>query len=300
MYQQQQQYPGYPQQYPQMMPAITCPRCRTTRPEGITCPACGLLAGHTGTSWQLAGVGRRFAGALLWGAIPVVAVIATIIVIAMMLSSGNDYYEDELTTGMVWAMVVTFMSPFIAYWVWWFMLAPEGQTPIKRLLGMRVVTASGAPAGVGPMLLRSIIGQHVIGYIVPLYGLVNALWLLWDRDRQCLHDKVASTYVVLAEPVAVQSGDQQSAGFYGQQPQAAPQGYGQQGHGYNQPQGYAQQPQQVYGGQQPSPQSWAAPAYATPQAQPALQTQAARFCRTCGGGLAADARFCAVCGTPAA
>jgi uncharacterized RDD family membrane protein YckC len=36
--------------------------------------------------------------------------------------------------------------------------------------------------------------------VVPLAGslfsLLNALWLTWDRRRQCLHDKAARTIVV--------------------------------------------------------------------------------------------------------
>ena len=33
-----------------------------------------------------------------------------------------------------------------------------------------------------------------------LFGLLNSLWLLWDKpNRQCLHDKVAGTVVVKTE-----------------------------------------------------------------------------------------------------
>lgn len=292
----QQPYPGY-QQYQQAPPAITCPRCSAPRADGVTCSVCGLLAGFTGQSWQLASAGRRFAGALLFSAVPFVAAMAAVFVLVAMLSSNDAYYQDEFTTGMFWAMTVTFMAPFVAYWVWWFMLAPEGQSPIKRMLGMRVVTASGAPAGVGPMLLRSLVGQHIITWIVPFYGLVNTLWLLWDKDRQCLHDKIASTYVVLAEPVFVESGSQrpQPYGFAGQQRYD-----GQPGRSYGQPsygqRGYDSQPVLGQPAPQQNPQTWAAPAYAAPQS--ASETQASRFCRTCGNGLLADARFCAVCGTP--
>ena len=42
--------------------------------------------------------------------------------------------------------------------------------------------------------------------LVPLagsiYGLLDTLWLLWDRRRQCLHDKAAHTVVVKTSTAA--------------------------------------------------------------------------------------------------
>jgi uncharacterized RDD family membrane protein YckC len=32
--------------------------------------------------------------------------------------------------------------------------------------------------------------------LVSVLGLLDVIWCLWDEERQCLHDKVASTLVV--------------------------------------------------------------------------------------------------------
>jgi hypothetical protein len=65
------------------------------------------------------------------------------------------------------------------------------------------------------------------------------LWLLWDRQRQCLHDKAARTVVVktrgytpaYGQPGYGQPGSHGQPGSYGQ-----PSGYGQPG-SYGQPPG---------------------------------------------------------------
>jgi uncharacterized RDD family membrane protein YckC len=67
----------------------------------------------------------------------------------------------------------------------------------KLAAGIRVVRSSDPRCGIG-------IGQSAWRYlamsvlrVLPLVGLLDNLWLLWDRPlRQCLHDKLAATIVV--------------------------------------------------------------------------------------------------------
>ena len=47
------------------------------------------------------------------------------------------------------------------------------------------------------MFLRGLVGI-ALGFI-PFY--LDDLWILWDKDTQTLHDKVASTVVVKAQRV---------------------------------------------------------------------------------------------------
>ena len=39
-------------------------------------------------------------------------------------------------------------------------------------------------------------GAGNVPYVGGVYSLVDALWLLWDPRRQCLHDKLPGTVVV--------------------------------------------------------------------------------------------------------
>ena len=87
---------------------------------------------------------------------------------------------------------ITFLYDSVQHGLW-------GQTLGKRALGTRVVSArdrskisGGTAAGRAAM--------YTLVPLVPLvgsvYGLLDSLWLLWDRRRQCLHDKAAHTIVV--------------------------------------------------------------------------------------------------------
>ncbi len=73
-----------------------------------------------------------------------------------------------------------------------FVGAARGQTLGMRALGVRVVSADGAGAiGYGRAFVRWITGYLSM---IPLF--LGFLWMLWDREKQCWHDKFASTYVV--------------------------------------------------------------------------------------------------------
>ena len=84
-----------------------------------------------------------------------------------------------------------------------------GATPGKMAVGT-VVRRVGGPGKltVVDALKRQLIDiATTIGSLVPLLGLfapvvrfLDPAWLLWDPKRQCLHDKVADTVVVLRNP----------------------------------------------------------------------------------------------------
>ena len=76
----------------------------------------------------------------------------------------------------------------------------SGQTLGKRALGIRVIDfQTGGPIGFGRGVVRYI-GKIVSG--IPLA--LGFLWMLWDREKQTWHDKIATTVVVptSAYPVA--------------------------------------------------------------------------------------------------
>lgn len=73
----------------------------------------------------------------------------------------------------------------------------NGQTIGKRAMGIRVVPVAGGPMTFGQGLMRDGVGKALLG-IIPLYTIVDLLLPLADQQRQAIHDKVGSTYVVLA------------------------------------------------------------------------------------------------------
>ena len=93
-----------------------------------------------------------------------------------------------------------FAGFLIGWVVWWCICAVNGQSPAKQMLGMYVIRQDGTRAGFGTMCLRQLVLKGLIGQILGaitlgIYSLLAALWCTWDRDHQCLWDKMGSTYV---------------------------------------------------------------------------------------------------------
>ena len=157
-------------------------------------------------------------------------------------SSGEDFLYTLIGLAVTWSYY-TFLEG-----------GRSGQTIGKKALSIRVVRQeTGGPIGYGRALGRNAV-RGLPGYI-PILGLfwvlIDNLWMLWDREKQTLHDKATKTLVVpvAAYPIQQDYSGQQSYG----QPQ---QGYGQQ-QGYGPPPGTPppQQPppQQPPGGYNPNP-----------------------------------------------
>ncbi len=90
--------------------------------------------------------------------------------------------------------ILVFLTLFIGWVIWWFIVAPRGQNPGKAVVRIRVIKADGRAARTGFMFLRGLAGI-VLG-VLPFY--LDDIWILWDKDSQCLHDKLADTVVVKA------------------------------------------------------------------------------------------------------
>jgi hypothetical protein len=90
--------------------------------------------------------------------------------------------------------ILLFLTLGIGWVIWWFIVAPRGQNPGKAVVGLRVIRTDGRAVSTGYMFLRGLLGI-ALGFI-PLY--LDDLWILWDKDAQTLHDKVAGTVVVQA------------------------------------------------------------------------------------------------------
>jgi uncharacterized RDD family membrane protein YckC len=78
----------------------------------------------------------------------------------------------------------------------------SGQTIGKRALSIRVIhQQTGGSIGYTRALGRNAV--RTLPSLIPIvnwfWGLLDALWMLWDREKQTLHDKAAGTLVV---PVA--------------------------------------------------------------------------------------------------
>jgi uncharacterized RDD family membrane protein YckC len=82
----------------------------------------------------------------------------------------------------------------IGWLIWLIFTSKQGQSPGKKLLGMRVVSiTSGSALSHGNTFLRDFFLKGFIGGAT--LGLAY-LWLLWDPKRQALYDKLLTATVV--------------------------------------------------------------------------------------------------------
>ncbi len=88
---------------------------------------------------------------------------------------------DDLGLSFGWMAI--YFTAFVALW--------SGHTPGKRALGIRIVRLSGQP------ISWWIAFERFGGYGASVFtGMLGFFEMLWDANRQALHDKVARTVVV--------------------------------------------------------------------------------------------------------
>ncbi len=110
-------------------------------------------------------------------------------------TSGVNPLADSAYTNFLLATIVANIAVYLVYEG--LMLKFVGATLGKLICGLRVRSERGdgqlswgqALGRVGIMVLPAMVTCY-------LWNLVDSLWCLWDRRRQCLHDKVAKTIVV--------------------------------------------------------------------------------------------------------
>jgi hypothetical protein len=88
---------------------------------------------------------------------------------------------DDL--GLSFGWMALYFTGFLALW--------QGQTPGKRLAGIRVMRLGGEKITFWAAF------ERYGGYAASVFtGLLGFAQILWDRNRQALHDKIVETVVV--------------------------------------------------------------------------------------------------------
>lgn len=170
-------------------------------------------------------------------------------------SSGKRFVAYLLEIALV------MVTCAIGWLIWALIVFGRGQTPAKQIMGMRVANMTTLTrSGWGRTFVREVIAKGLIGIFLG-WLIVPYFWLLWDKNRQQLWDKMVDT-VVVDDPNGLVTDVPPGGGQYGQQSQYLQQpgqqyqlpasqqpgawdqqqgGYGQQGGGYGQYGGYGQQ-----------------------------------------------------------
>jgi hypothetical protein len=88
---------------------------------------------------------------------------------------------DDLGLGFGWAAF--YFTMFTALW--------HGQTPGKKVLGIKVLQLDGTPLSIWDSFGRY--GGYVAGLATGLLGFAQ---VFWDPNRQTIHDKISATIVI--------------------------------------------------------------------------------------------------------
>ncbi len=154
-----------------------------------------------------------------------IAILGGIIgVIMALVAVGTDGLE-KIGDGDGWGAILVIVIPplllIVGFWIFILnMIARDGQSPGKKVLKVRIVTADGSDWGWGSTLVREILSKFIIVWLISgvigwilssatnsdtsgIAGLIVSLalfiWIVLDEKNQTLHDKIASTYVVKVE-----------------------------------------------------------------------------------------------------
>jgi uncharacterized RDD family membrane protein YckC len=94
--------------------------------------------------------------------------------------------------------VLVVVTLFIGWLIWAAIIAGNGQTPAKKILGQRVVKGDGsAPVGFATMLfMRGLIAGFIASIAITLTLGILLLMPFWDKRNQNIWDKVSGTLVV--------------------------------------------------------------------------------------------------------
>lgn len=147
--------------------------------------------------WNLASRGKRLLGSILDWSVLVFSLVPGYACLAWSQGNGNQQVLSAI------GIIVLFVSVGFMIGVFWWMAVATGQSPGKRILGMRVVRLhhDGIPGFVPGVLIRQWVFTTVvlssffccpIGFL--FYG-IDSLMIFGER-QQCLHDLLASTIVV--------------------------------------------------------------------------------------------------------
>ncbi len=145
---------------------------------------------------------------------PVLAVTEQAIARTLALPVAESNRKVAPLSNFFWSAAL--VAPLIVTSWQFLLLAKTGSTLPKRWFGVRIVTAAGKPPGVRRILVREAVGcwglPLALAYLLWRYTSVPNLsilaglsWLMvlgegmsarFHRQRRCLHDRLAGTYVV--------------------------------------------------------------------------------------------------------
>lgn len=125
--------------------------------------------------------------------------VYVIVAILILGSADGEFTSDDPTQlfrfgarAVAWSLVLV----AIRYLYLFVMIGKWNATVGKFATGLRVRRPDGSPAGWREAALRPLLEALLTIANLGIVSLLDVLWMLWDAQKQTLHDKIASTIVV--------------------------------------------------------------------------------------------------------
>ncbi|HEY1016371.1 MAG TPA: RDD family protein [Herpetosiphonaceae bacterium] len=138
---------------------------------------------HIEFGYDIAGIGSRFLAALIDHAVFFVVVYGSLSLLITMMDA-SEIVQRTLAV----ATTLLYCGYYIAFERLW-----NGQTPGKRLMGLRVVQDAGRPIGMSASLVRNFV--RIVDFFPLFYG-VGIVAMFMDKRTRRLGDLAAATLVV--------------------------------------------------------------------------------------------------------
>ncbi len=159
----------------------------------------------------LAGIGSRFLALAFDSLIQVGLVLFLVLVVAVLSTGGN------------WTVALAWAAAFLIYYGYFaiFEIVWNGQTPGKRVVGIRVVKESGRP-----LTAAETIGRNLLRIVdqIPGFYLVGVITALTNKQNKRLGDFVAGSILVRESSLAELKAAWQSPTAAGAPPPLNPMG----------------------------------------------------------------------------
>lgn len=174
-------------------------------PNAYAPPKANVADVSPGNELALAGRLARLGAAILDGIIVAALVYTPLVFSGAVGAAMGEMMRTQNPMafwGLFWSGAGAVSGVLFIIWavITFRLVAANGQTIAKKLIGIKVVRSDGSPATVARIFwLRNVVNTliSIIPLVGSIYGLVDALFIFTER-RQCLHDKIADTIVVNA------------------------------------------------------------------------------------------------------
>ena len=136
----------------------------------------------TSAGYNYASFWRRLGAALL----DAIIIAIVLIPFSMLFGVGGDNAGAGASLYGLVSLVISWGYPM-------YFIGAKGQTPGKMALSVNVIRKEdGQVPGYTKAFLREVVGKFISSLV---FGL-GFFWMIWDKDKQTWHDKIAGTVVI--------------------------------------------------------------------------------------------------------